>query len=308
MEQRAAVDDEPVGHRIDPADLIEIGVAGVGVADKAIAFSLGRSDEGIAIGLVHQLDSRRTLAVEGSARVGRIGKIVDQRDVAGIGGVEMRRALGGHERIGRGGDDREPCLDQHEAVGIEPAADKGGGAFKEGTDIGMGLRIRFRHDASQAGIIGPAHRKWRKCRRERDRRAGIAGDPVNGDDRLPAMAETVQFGLHPISPPLRRNWGRRPMPPPRNAPIRRSELVLEARLEGSRIADGRVLFTRWVRAAARTPGRIGTVDPVEDVEHLEVRSEFAADPRHLERLGDTQIDILVTDALLGREHAGVVIV
>src|SRR5438034_5818507 len=93
--------------------------------------------------------------------------------------------------------------------------------------------------------------------------------------------------------------------PSRCCPLR-LELVLEADLELALVVEDLPVFLeRRGIAAAGAPCRIGTVEPVEHVERLEVDRRFVAmTPRHLEGFGDAQIEPLVADGRVREVNAG----
>src|SRR5690349_10998711 len=80
------------------------------------------------------------------------------------------------------------------------------------------------------------------------------------------------------------------------------ELVAKARLEGALIAGNLAVFDPRCRVTATgAPRRIVAVQPVEDVEDLEVCGQLMTTPWHLERLRDTNVEPLVADVLLREE-------
>src|SRR5262249_28880644 len=81
------------------------------------------------------------------------------------------------------------------------------------------------------------------------------------------------------------------------------ELVFNASLELPLVvAEREIVGSRGRGAAARIPGGVISVEPVEHVEDLEIEGEFVT-PRRLESLGNAQVEPLVANRLLGKEHA-----
>src|SRR4051812_31671355 len=82
-----------------------------------------------------------------------------------------------------------------------------------------------------------------------------------------------------------------------------SELVLQADLELALVIGNLAILGKRRRfARAGTPGRIGAIQPIEDVEGGEVDGRFVT-PRHLEGLGDAHVEPPVADVGLREESA-----
>lgn len=193
MEQAALIDDDAVGLRLDQADLLEGGVAGVGVSRQPRAIPPGGGDEGVAIGGCHLLDARRTLAVEGGAASLRIRQIMEDGQIAGIGRIEMRRTLRRGQGGGRGGDHREAALDPVEAVHLERAADERRDRLEQCGRIVVRRAVSRRQDASDAGIIAVRYaRKGPERSGEIDDAIDVAGSIVDDDDRALTATDADQ--------------------------------------------------------------------------------------------------------------------
>src|SRR5206468_6847784 len=76
------------------------------------------------------------------------------------------------------------------------------------------------------------------------------------------------------------------------------KLIAGADLELTLVVRNRAMLDERRRVArARTPSRIGPVEPVEDVECLGIDGELVT-PRHLEGFRDAQVEPLVADGLV----------
>ncbi|PAV66927.1 hypothetical protein WR25_22929 [Diploscapter pachys] len=93
MEQATLIENDAVPLRRDRADLVERGVAGIGIARQQSAIAAGGGDEGVAVAGIDPLDPGAALAIEGGAAARRIGQIVEHGEIARIDRIEMRRAL-----------------------------------------------------------------------------------------------------------------------------------------------------------------------------------------------------------------------
>src|SRR5690242_20451288 len=96
-----------------------------------------------------------------------------------------------------------------------------------------------------------------------------------------------------------------PLPIPANP---RLELIFETDLELALVvADLLIERPRWIVPTTGIPRGIVAVEPVERVEHGKVCCELVT-PRHLEGLGDAEVEALVADVLLGPVDAAEVAV
>src|SRR6185503_8295117 len=95
------------------------------------------------------------------------------------------------------------------------------------------------------------------------------------------------------------------MPPPSRLMQVRSEREPGADLEVAALARDSKAFVRFVRRSGAIvmllpadPHRILAIDEVERIQRLEVEGQLLiAIPRHLERLRNVEVDVLVADAV-----------
>ena len=151
-------------------------------------------------------------------------------------------------------------------------------------------------------IVAAVEREGASAVGDRRRARRVAAEFVDDDDRALLSPTRRSSGFTEPSPPPRlQKWRREPQPPPSASDDQNLYLSPAWNWRWS-FADLAVLGERWRVAAAGAPGRIVAVQPVEDVEDLEVGRELVA-PRRLEGLRDAQVEPLVGNVLL-RARAG----